>query len=51
MHLHRFGTEVMPKMDTIPEPTRNHASCIAGHDVDDLKKNQFSWATTSSEIW
>jgi len=42
VHLHRFGAEVMPKMDTIPEAARNHASCIADYDVDDFKKESRS---------
>jgi hypothetical protein len=33
--------EVMPKIDRIPETARSHAPCIAGHDVDDLKRIDF----------
>jgi hypothetical protein len=39
---HHFDSEVMPKIDPIPEAARYHASCIAGHNVDDLMTDKDS---------
>jgi hypothetical protein len=39
---HHFDSEVVPKIDSIPEAARYRASCIAGHNVDDLKRIDFT---------